>query len=216
MNAAGQNAYPPAPWVLRGGGVATLGLVDLAQARSVTPPGARVVQVWPGKTLGGLLFGAYGEGSSLQYNELNLVAALVRFEGRLAFWLPRLYVDSPSSRSGGRAIWGAPKELADFAFTRDGVRSAVAIVREGRTVCHLTFGPSAAGARLALPMPAVGLRDGVLLAFTGRLAARFSLTSVEVAIPADAEFAGLRLDCPFVGVRCDALELVVPPPRSAR
>ncbi len=214
MNAEAQDTYPPAPWTLRGWGVATLQPVDLAQARCVAPPGAHVVPVWPGKTLGGLLLLAYGVGSTLHYNELNLVAGLVRFDGRLAFWLPRLYVDSPASLAGGRAIWGAPKELADFTFAAERTQTSVTIVRSDRALCRLTFGTPGRGLRLVLPMPAVGLRDGALVPFTGRLAARFSPVRVDVAIPADAAFAGLRLDRPFMGVRCDALELVVPPPHG--
>ena len=215
MNVVAQETYPPAPWTLRGWGVATLQPVDLAAARRVAPPGAHVVPVWPGKTLGGLLFLAYGAGSTLQYNELNIVAGLVRFGGRFAFWLPRLYVDSAASLAGGRAIWGAPKALADFTLASDRSRTTVEVARDKRTLCRLRFRARARGLRLALPMPAVGSRDGALIAFTGRLTSRFAPVRVEVTMSADMEFAGLRLDRPVLGVRCDGLQLVVPPPHPS-
>ena len=209
-------AYPAAPWLLRGWGVATLQPVDLAEARRVAPPGAHVVPVWPGKTLGGLLFLAYGAGSTLEYNELNIVAALVRARGRLAFWLPRLFVDSVPSLVGGRAIWGAPKELADFTVRIDGARTTVEVIRDARTQCRLRFATAPRGVRLTLPMPAVGLREGALIPFTGKLDARFFPVRVDVTIPTNAEFGGLALDRPTLGVRCDDLELAVPQPRASR
>ena len=67
------------------------------------PPDSSVVSVAPGKTVGGLLFLSYESGSTLVYNELNVISALVRVGSRVAFYLPRLYVDSPASLAGGRA-----------------------------------------------------------------------------------------------------------------
>ena len=205
-------SYPPAPWTLRGWGVATVQPVDIAAARRVAPPGAHVVPVWPGKTLGGLLFLGYGSGSTLQYNELNIVAGLVRFGGRLAFWLPRLYVDSAASLAGGRAIWGAPKALAGFTFATEKTHTTVEVAIDAGTFCRLRFRAHARGLPLTVPLPAVGLRDRTLVAFTGKLTSRFAPVRVDVTMAAAAEFAGLQLDRPLLGLRCDALRLVVPAP----
>jgi hypothetical protein len=109
--------YPPAPWQLGGWGVATIGFVDAAAVRATVPRGVRVVTLARGKTLGGLFFLSYDRGS-LAYRELNVAAALVRVGTRLAFWLPRLYVDSAASLAFVRALDVVERfadDLADFA-----------------------------------------------------------------------------------------------------
>jgi acetoacetate decarboxylase len=58
----------------------------------------------------------YQEGSVLSYREL-LVARLVR-DGRVPrIRLTDMWVDSESSRRGGRSLWAMPKELADLRWS---------------------------------------------------------------------------------------------------
>lgn len=209
------NAYPPPPWQLGGWGVATVGFVDGSAARASAPDGAHVVCVLPGKTLGGLVFLSYERGP-LTYHELNVVAGLVRVGTRLAFWLPRLYVDSEASLAGGREIWGVPKELAAFDIVHE-IGATTITVRSGADeVCRLRSSVSASGLRLPLPMPAFGVRDGDFLFFTGRLDARVSVVRASVTMPRDGEFAGLGLDRPRLAFRTDNLTLAVPAPQVIR
>jgi hypothetical protein len=190
-------SYPPAPWHLRGWGIATVGLVDARAALPFVPPDSSVVSVAPGKTVGGLLFLSYESGSTLVYNELNVISALVRVGSRVAFYLPRLYVDSPASLAGGRAIWGVPKLAAAFDVATRGTATA-----------------PRGGIPLPLPMPAVGTHDDRFLFFTGRMRARLSRTNATVQLPRDGEFAPLGLDRPLFSVWLDALTLDVPAPTA--
>jgi hypothetical protein len=204
-------AYPPAPWTLGGWGVATVGLVDAAAAAEFVPDGAHLVQVAPRKTLGGL-FLAYERGP-LVYRELNVVAGLARVGTRLAFLLPRLYVDSPASLAGGHEIWGLPKELASFDIAHDIGVTSIEVRQGSRAICRLRCNVPTSGMRLPLPMPSFGVREREFLFFTGRLAARIALARATVAIDSESEFATLGLHKPRLSVRCDNLTLTVPPPR---
>ncbi len=84
----------------------------------------------------------YQEGGVLAYREL-VVARLLR-EG----WTPRLrvtdiWVDSPPSRAGGRALWALPKELADLPLQERslgvGRRATFCAVAAGAQVASGTF-----------------------------------------------------------------------------
>ena len=207
------NVYPPAPWRLGGWGVATVGLVDSAAARASVPNGATVVSVVPGKTLGGLVFLSYERGP-LTYRELNVVAGLVRIGSRVAFWLPKLYVDSDASLAGGRDIWGVPKELARFDVEHEIGATCVTVRQGADEICRLRSSVAASGVRFPLPMPAFGIRGNDFLFFTGHLDARLSLVRATVTLPRDGEFARLGLDKPRLAMRLDNLTLVVPVPNA--
>jgi hypothetical protein len=89
-----------------------LSLFPLRSAAHGRPPG-----------LYAAAFVDYQEGSVLSYREL-LVARLVR-DGRV----PRvrvtdMWVDSETSRAGGRSLWAMPKELADLRWSQQGVGPA--------------------------------------------------------------------------------------------
>jgi acetoacetate decarboxylase len=205
-------SYPAGPWQLRGWGVATVQAVDVRAARRFVPPGSTIVAIAPGRTLGGLLFVSYEFGSTLVYRELSFVAALVRVGGRIAFHLPRLYVDSAASLAGGRAIWGVPKEMANFEVaTSDGKRTIV-VRSGGGDVCRLQVAVARGGLRLAVPMPTIGTRAESFLFFTGRLSARFGFVRVAVELPQDGPFAALALDRPLLAVSLNDFDLKVPLP----
>lgn len=113
--------YPPAPWNLQGHALLTCHLIDVQLARTVIPPEFEIVALLPGKTLGGVYLSSYEAGSTLQYNELIVTAALVRYGQAIGAWISHIYVDHPDSVAGGREIWGLPKELADFTWSPDRV-----------------------------------------------------------------------------------------------
>jgi acetoacetate decarboxylase len=206
-------SYPPAPWELRGWGVATVGTVDVRAARRFVPRDCPVVAVAPGRTLGGLLFVSYESGSTLVYRELTVAAALVRVgRRRLAFYLPRLYVDSAASLAGGHAIWGVPKAIATFDVTHTESQRTIVVRSGGNEVCRIAAAVARRGLRLPLPMPAFGTRADRLLFFAGRLDARFAFIRAAVELPRDGEFAALSLDRPRFAVSVDDFVLRVPIP----
>ena len=109
-------SYPPEPWDLRGQLHASAFLVPLADLPLDLPPGCRPVRLGR-KGVVGTAWVSYEPGGVLSYREL-MATVLVRRGWRLLPTIVRIWVDSESSRDGGRALWGIPKELA--AFDADG------------------------------------------------------------------------------------------------
>jgi hypothetical protein len=204
--------YPPAPWQLGGWGVATIGFVDAAAVQATVPRGVRVITLARGKTLGGLFFLSYDRGS-LAYRELNVAAALVRVGTRLAFWLPRLYVDSAASLAGGKDIWAVPKERARFDVVHD-IGVTTIDVRQGkRDLCRIRCSVPARSPRVpfSLPMPAFGVREDEFLFFTGSLATNVAAIRADVSL--HGEFGDLGLDKPRFALRFENFVLTVPAPK---
>ncbi len=189
--------YPAPPWRLRGWGVASARMVDVTQARRFVPDGFAIVPVWPGKTLGGLCVFSYERGSTLVYRELAVVGALVRVGRRVGFWLPRLDVDDAASAHAGHAVWGLRKHFAQFRIEKAPDALLVTVGSDERTACRIDVNErkSSVGVRLpfALPLPAVGLRDGCPVFFTARLKARFTFARMRVHAPPDEVLAALGL-----------------------
>lgn len=121
-------AYPPSPWTLRGSLTAALWRVprgDLPSAPSLSPV------VWRGQVLLATAFACYGPGSLLDYREFLLLLPLRRW--RPSGTVTQIWVDSPASAAGGRALWGIPKELGGFAGER--------LLLAGRPAAALRFSP---------------------------------------------------------------------------
>ncbi len=93
--------FPSPPWQMRA--QMWLSLFVLTSKRGEDRP--------PG--LYGAAFVDYQEGSPLTYHEL-LVARLLREGPRARVRITDIWVDSPQSLAGGRALWAIPKELADL------------------------------------------------------------------------------------------------------
>jgi acetoacetate decarboxylase len=136
-------------------------------------------------------------GGTLAYHELIVFAR--------PFVVTHIYVDSEPSRSGGRAIWNLPKELAEFRVSprRFEVR------RDGELLLSARIRRRPGRLPLAIPAPAVGELDGHPVLTVGR--ARFRAAPALVAL--EGRFlAGTRL-----ALAGDALDLRMPAPlrRSA-
>jgi hypothetical protein len=136
-------AYPPEPWTL-------VGRMDLSTF--LVPTGELPTATWPdgwrpfalaGRAPVGAAWVDYAEGGVLSYHEL-LVAVAGRVGPRVRPHIVRIWVDSPASRDGGRALWGIPKGLATFeglaagrpSMTLGGTESSVrpaasAVLRRG-------------------------------------------------------------------------------------
>lgn len=97
--------YPPAPWQLHG----QLWL-SLFRVRAGDHPD-RVPGIY------GVALVSYEQPSPLTYSEL-LVAHVV--DRRIE--ITDIWVDSPDSRDGGRALWAIPKDLCDFRRVTEGTR----------------------------------------------------------------------------------------------
>jgi len=110
--------HPPEPWRLLGHLHLGVWLVPRAQLPSVEVPGATPLVIG---RLGvvGTAWVVYEPGGVLSYDEL-MVTVLVRQGWRPLPCVTSIWVDSPVSRDGGRALWGIPKELARFEVDSSG------------------------------------------------------------------------------------------------
>lgn len=107
-------AYPPEPWELRGQLHASAFLVPVRDVPVDLPPGCLPIR-FGGFGIVGVAWVSYEPGGVLEYREL-MATLLVRRGWRLLPTITAIWVDSPASLHGGRALWGIPKELAAFDF----------------------------------------------------------------------------------------------------
>ncbi len=137
--------FPQAPWRLHG--TMWLSLLLLPRAGEGVD-GPRPAGLW------GAAWVEYVEPSPLTYRELLVARPVGRSRGARAGVGPRvrvtdIWVDSPASRDGGRALWAIPKGLADLGSPDGG--SGWSATLDGRPVAQarLAAGPGA-GPRLPL------------------------------------------------------------------
>jgi hypothetical protein len=131
---------------------------------------------------GGIMLADYA-GGTLRYHELIVFSGLV---------VSRIYVDSPESMRGGRAIWRLPKELAEFDYSR----TAVEVRQGGRVLLRAAIRRRRGRIPLALPGPAIA--GGKLS--VGRLWMRAAPALVTLDAP-DFGLSGTRLALAGDGMR---------------
>ena len=111
----------------------------------------------------GAAFVDYQEGGVLSYREL-LVARLVRDGAVPRVRITDIWVDSPTSREGGRSLWAIPKELADLHVQErvlgPAARTAWSARVDGTPVAAAAFtGVPAAALRTPLGFTVTQTRD---------------------------------------------------------
>ena len=155
--------YPPAPWRLQGQAHFHV-LAARAERLPPTPDGFEPL-VLGGRGLVVVGWVDYRGGSILRYSEL-LAAVVGRWSGGLTVTVTHMWVDSPASRTGGRELWGYPKELAEFELAIDpsGTGRARDVVN-GDELAHGSF-------RALVTSPrALGAAGGTVQPLRGRLIA---------------------------------------------
>ena len=142
MNSSGASGvegapYPPEPWYLGGSLLVSVFLVPGAAlpAGFELPDGRRPLRL-AGRVVVGVAAVRYVPGGALSYDEL-LVAVPSLGRGGLRVTIPQIWVDSETSRRGGRELWGIPKQLARFERTVAGRRSHVRLRIDGRAAVDL-------------------------------------------------------------------------------
>ncbi|WP_406835876.1 acetoacetate decarboxylase family protein [Streptomyces sp. AHU1] len=121
-------SYPEEPWHLAGQMYLSLWLVPERELPPVAD-GTRPVTV-AGRGAVGAAWVVYENDSVLRYNEL-LRAVLVRDGRRPRVCITDIWVDSAASMTGGRELWGIPKEMADFDIDRTaGLRAGAATEKD--------------------------------------------------------------------------------------
>lgn len=204
-------SYPPAPWSLQGYAYVTLQTIAVDRARRFVPSELEIVSVLPGQTIGGVYLSSYQAGSVLQYNELIVVAALVRYRDKIGSWVSHIYVDNPDSVAGGREIWGLPKELAAFSWQGNEAGS-VTVQKGSQLLCRLDYQEKLSFWRQSISALSLSTRSRDLLAFEAQAAARFSWISARLDIPAGSPFAELGVGQPWLAIAGKELDLSVKAP----
>jgi hypothetical protein len=136
-------SYPPEPWHLGGVLHASVWRLPVAELPATFPPGVRP-SLWFGRATLVTAWVIYEPGSVLDYHELMAVVR-VRLKGRTLNTVTHIWVDNVSSLTGGRELWGIPKELAMFRSNNGSEFEAIAAAN-GHRIASLRFSP-----RLTLP-----------------------------------------------------------------
>lgn len=146
--------YPPQPWHLRG--QMYVSLWSLPKSR--LSGRVRRPLVVAGRVLVGTAWVRYGPGGDLRYDEL-LSAVLIRAGARPSVTIMDIWVNSPASLAGGRALWWIPKDLAGLRFTQAGRASATGPDGTGIAAADLVRGRRLPG-RLPFRFTVTQTRDG--------------------------------------------------------
>lgn len=154
-----------------------------------------------GRRLGGVLLANYTSGT-LVYREL-IVFDRATPRGMV---VSHIYVDDQQSLSGGREIWGLPKEFATFEYTR----TRFAARQDATTLLEARIRRRPGFVRILIPAPIVS-PAGVS---RGRALIKAAPALVTLDVPATSPFASLGLGGTHLALAGDELELKMPAPRS--
>ena len=200
-------SYPPAPWHLYGTALQSVHAIDLASAKAFVPNDLEIVSVFPGKTVGGVYVSVYEPNSTLQYHELIVVPALVRYQGKIGAWISHIYVDNPDSVAGGINIWELPKQMADFTWHDRQVtvsQGNINICQFDRSTTQL---PLSFWGKVKSSSNVFGGLDRDILTFSGDFEAGLAWTPFKLNIPAESPLTSLNLGSPWLGVQLNNLHL---------
>lgn len=201
----GMSAYPPPPWRLRGRALFSVQLVKASRVRPLVPPPFRVVCVFPGLTVGGLYVAAYGAGSALDYHELAVIPALVRYGRRRGGWVSHIYVDDTRSVAGGLEVWGLPKELAEFRSETRRWQVAAG----NRVLCEVSPGRALPLGLWTSEQTALTRLESGPAWFTARIRALLRVGIARWMIPHESPFAGLGLSGSRLTIHLSDLDATV-------
>src|SRR5262249_5224405 len=119
-----------------------------------------------------------------------------------------IYVDSEQSLRGGHAIWGLPKELAEFEFSR----TSFVVRQAGSLLLRASVRRRAGWLPVTIPTPITSDAGDTL----GWASIKAAPALVRLEIPASSPFAYLGLDGTRVALAGDELRLAMPAPRGRR
>ncbi|AFZ59922.1 acetoacetate decarboxylase family protein [Anabaena cylindrica FACHB-243] len=206
--------YQTAPWRLEGYAIQTLHLVDIKQAVPFVPSELEIVSLFPGKTLAGTYVSSYQAGSLLEYNELIVVPAFVRYQGHIGAWISHIYVDHEDSVAGGREIWGLPKEMAEFSWDNHG---KVSVRQNQKNLYQLCYKKGLLSLSTWWQQEfrgnAFGGLGSELLYFQNNFKSQISFLKANLEIPQHSPFASLSLGQPWLTLNLQKLELVAGVPK---
>ncbi|MEH1833291.1 MAG: acetoacetate decarboxylase family protein [Nostoc sp.] len=204
--------YPSTPWILQGYAYQTLQLVDTKSIRTLVPTEMEIYNILPGKTLGGVYLACYGSGSVLEYSELFVAAALVRYAGRLGLFCSHVYVDNADAAAAGREIWGLPTQMADFSWSKT-KHVCCRVRQQQRLLCTLEVDWQLLLWQQSLALPSFSANESNLFLFEGEAECRLGLVSARLAVPAQSPLTNLGNSQPWLTICAQSLHLVAYEPK---
>jgi hypothetical protein len=201
--------FQPAPWTLHGEAIVGLKLVPRDIAQRLVPPDARVVRVWPKRTLAILFLAQYRDSPVGEYRELIVAPALVRHNGRIGFWISHIHVDNYISLAAGRAIWALPKQMASMEWSAGRIS-----INCSRLKLQALVTPTRASIRLPFfgaAMSKYGLAERW---FTVRGAARIGLARASIELGDDAGLAALGMGGTMTAFVCNQMQVTIGRPKG--
>ena len=203
-------SYLPPPWTLKGYGLQILQIMEIDSVRALIPSEFKIISVGFGKTIGGVYLASYESGSTLEYHELIVSPALVRYGNQSGGWISHIYVDHPDSVAGGREIWGLPKELATFEWENG---NTIKVYQGSKLLYSLNYQPKKWSLPLSLTLPSFGILDSDILRFQANFKSNLSLINSQFKIPTESPFANLGLEKPGLTLSLNCLTLSVSEPK---
>jgi acetoacetate decarboxylase len=209
-------SYPQPPWTIQGQGLLNLHLLEIQRVRPYIPNEFKIISIFPGKTVGGIYIATYQAGSTLIYNELIVVSGLVAYANHIGVWISHIYVDHPDSVAGGRAIWGLPKELAQFDWHQ--TQKPRVKVRQGdRELCQLDCQWQTPSLPLPpLTAPVLSLVAGSPHQFQAVSSLNLQLVKANLSVPPSSPFAALQWGQSWLSFYSDRLSVTVAAPTPLR
>lgn len=202
--------YPPEPWVLAGDFAVGIFLVPLgelpAEVLAELPEGARALSV-ANRAIIGVAAVRYPPGGVLDYDEL-LVSLPVVHRWRLAVTIAQIWVTSPASRAGGRALWGIPKQLMS-ARRRASGRRLQALYRDADRSILAELSARAfldVPGRWTLPLPTLQRRSAASIRSSNAVRGRLHIAHTEWSF--GASLAWLRGRRPLLSAAITGAEVI--------
>jgi hypothetical protein len=151
--------------------------------------------------LGSTLLSYYGPDSTLEYHELVVAGALVRYGTTVAPFVTHIYVDSERSVTGGRRM-GLPKELALFDWNGRAPGEARLTRPDGAPLCTVRYGPRRGGVGVRLAGPTISVLEDAVWHFRSGMRGTWGLTSASLEVPPASPLAALRMRGAILALSC--------------
>lgn len=210
--------YPPAPWQLQGKALCTLQWVNSEKAALLVPKELEIISFWGKKTVGSVYLSLYGSGSTLEYSELIIAPAMVRYQGKIGAWISHIYVDNPQSLAGGKEMWGLPKEMANFSWSQGENLQQITVSQNEKMLICFTSQSSKRGlstwGNVTLKGGCFGLVYPQFVYFTNQFQSKMKQVNSEFTIPQESPFAQLELNKPLFTVEMPNLKLTAGQPEN--
>ena len=148
------------------------------------------MNVLPGYTIGLISAGIYDNTSSLEYSELIICPALIKYQGKKGFYISQIHVDDSSSIEGGKEIWKVEKQMSTFKWFNNAAN--VEVFHANQDYVNLK-----AKRWFRLPLPSLTLRaysadHGLISSFVGKTKTRSKMSLVRIRWGEDLFFLPKR------------------------